>query len=57
MRAIEDLERAEERLHKQTALLEQREQQIITLQSEMSQNTKAQEAVTQELRQQIELLI
>lgn len=56
MRAIEDLERAEERLHKQTALLEQREQQIKTLQSEMSQNTKAQEAVTQELRQQIESL-
>ncbi|WP_261875632.1 DNA-binding protein [Vibrio rarus] len=55
MRAIEDLERAEERLHKQTALLEQRELQIKTLQAENSQNNKAQEAVVQELRQQIEL--
>ena len=54
--AIDDLERAEERLHKQTALLEQREKRIKEVEAELSQADKAQQAVTQELRQQIESL-
>ena len=54
VKAIEDLERAEERLHKQTALLEQREKSNKDLQSEIAQSEKAQQAITQELRKQIE---
>ena len=56
LRAIEDLERAEERLYKQTTLLEQRDKQVKELQSETAQNTKANEAVNHELRQQIDML-
>ncbi|MGR5050896.1 DNA-binding protein [Photobacterium damselae] len=54
--AIEDLERAEDRLYKQTALLEQREKRIKEMDAELSQAEKAQNAITQELRQQIESL-
>lgn len=54
--AIDDLERAEERLYKQTALLEQREKQIKNLEAELAQTENAQLAITQELRQQIESL-
>lgn len=52
--AIEDLERAEDRLYKQTALLEQREKEIKFLQSENLQASKAQDAIVKELRQQID---
>ncbi|PSB88737.1 mfp1 (mar binding filament 1) [Photobacterium damselae subsp. damselae] len=54
--AIDDLERAEDRLYKQTALLEQREKQIKNLEAELAQTENAQLAITQELRQQIESL-
>ncbi|WIG71440.1 DNA-binding protein (plasmid) [Photobacterium damselae] len=54
--AIDDLERAEERLYKQTAILEQREKQIKNLEAELAQTENAQLAITQELRQQIESL-
>ncbi len=54
--AIDDLERAEDRLYNQTALLEQREQQIMEVEVELAQADKSQQAITQELRQQIENL-
>ncbi len=54
--AIDDLERAEDRLYKQTALLEQREKQIKEVEAELAQADKSQQAITQELRQQIENL-
>ncbi|HIF9266822.1 DNA-binding protein [Photobacterium damselae] len=54
--AIDDLERAEDRLYKQTALLGQREKQIKNLEAELAQTENAQLAITQELRQQIESL-
>ena len=54
--AIDDLERAEERLYKQTALLDQREKRIKEVEAELSQADKSQQAITQELRQQIESL-
>ncbi|EGQ7835089.1 mfp1 (mar binding filament 1) [Vibrio vulnificus] len=55
-KAIEDLERVEERLHKQTAVLEQKDNLIKTLQAELAETKKTQEAVSAELRLQIDEL-
>ncbi|UJZ96589.1 DNA-binding protein (plasmid) [Photobacterium damselae subsp. damselae] len=54
--AIDDLERVEEYLYKQTAILEQCKKQIKNLEAELAQTENAQLSTTQELRQQIESL-